>query len=151
MWFTNVAFQIVQFFFSFLFSFPFGKCLLLGKLLYRLLLNTSKRDWLCACEWMCVLCNKDQQDALFLKINFNNHHLCVSNRLTIHHQEVALLYMQHMVFIMHLCWLAASTIGVGMCARACVRERCRHIWELQWRTKVECDCMFECCQLFTYL
>jgi len=35
-------------------------------------------------------------------IYFNNHLLHVSNRLTIHHQEVALLYMQHMIFIMHL-------------------------------------------------
>jgi hypothetical protein len=49
-----------------------------------------------------------------LLIYFNNNPLHVSNRLTIHHQEVALLYMQHMVrvFIVHLRWLAASTIGV---------------------------------------
>jgi len=35
-----------------------------------------------------------------LLIYFSNHPLHVSNRLTIHHQEVSLLYMQHMVFIM---------------------------------------------------
>jgi hypothetical protein len=36
------------------------------------------------------LCNKDQQDALFFfLIYFNNHPLRVSNRLTIHHHEVA--------------------------------------------------------------
>jgi len=40
----------------------------------------------------------------------NNHPLRVSNKLAIHHQEVALLYLQHTVFIMHLRWLAASTI-----------------------------------------
>jgi hypothetical protein len=39
---------------------------------------------------------------LFCLIYFNNHPLHVLNRLTIHHQEVALLYMQHVVFIMHL-------------------------------------------------
>ena len=32
-------------------------------------------------------------------IYFNNQTLHVSNRLTIHHQEVALLYMQYMIFI----------------------------------------------------
>jgi len=47
-----------------------------------------------------------------LLIYFNNNPLHVSNRLTIRHQEVALLYMQHMVFIVHLRWLAASTIRV---------------------------------------
>jgi hypothetical protein len=31
--------------------------------------------------------NKDQQDALFFLISFNNHPLQVSNRLTIHNQE----------------------------------------------------------------
>jgi len=36
----------------------------------------------------------------FPLIYFNNHLLCFSNSLTIYHQEVALLYMQHMVFIM---------------------------------------------------
>ena len=59
-----------------------------------------------------MLHNKDQQDALFFWIYFNNHPLLISNRLTIHHQEVALLYVQHVVFITHLRWLAASTIGV---------------------------------------
>jgi hypothetical protein len=49
---------------------------------------------------MIQLCNKDQQNALFSLIYFNNHPPHVSNRLPIHHQEVALLYMQHMVFIM---------------------------------------------------
>ena len=38
-----------------------------------------------------------------LLIYFNNLPLHVSNRLTIHHQEVrSLLYLQHMVFIMYL-------------------------------------------------
>jgi hypothetical protein len=46
--------------------------------------------------------NKDQQDTPFSLIYFINHSLHVSNRLTIHHQEVALLYMQHAVFSMHL-------------------------------------------------
>jgi len=36
----------------------------------------------------------------FLLIYFNNHPLHVLNRLTIHYQEVAVLYMQHMVLIM---------------------------------------------------
>jgi len=45
-------------------------------------------------------------------IYFNNNPLHVSNRLTIHHQELALLYMKHMVFITHLRWLAASNIRV---------------------------------------
>jgi len=31
--------------------------------------------------------------------------------------------MQHMVFIMHLCRLAASVIGVEICVHACVRAR----------------------------
>ena len=38
----------------------------------------------------------------FYLMYFNNHPLHVSNRLTIHHQEVVLLYMQHIVFIMHI-------------------------------------------------
>jgi hypothetical protein len=59
---------------------------------------------------MIFLRNKDQKDALFSLISFNNHHLHVSNKLTIHHQEVALLYLQYMVFIMHLCCVAARTI-----------------------------------------
>ena len=36
---------------------------------------------------------------LFSLIYFSNHPLHVSNRLTTHHQEVALLYMQNMVFV----------------------------------------------------
>ena len=47
-----------------------------------------------------LLRNKDQQDALFFLIYFNNQPLHDSNRLTIHHQEVALLYIRHMVFLM---------------------------------------------------
>jgi hypothetical protein len=50
-----------------------------------------------------MLHNKDQQDALFSMIYFDNHPLDVLNRLTIHHQEVSLLYVQHVVFIMYLC------------------------------------------------
>jgi hypothetical protein len=56
---------------------------------------------------MILLRTKDQQDAFFKFIYFNSHHLYVLNRLAIHHQEVALLNVRHMVFIMHLCWLAA--------------------------------------------
>ena len=39
----------------------------------------------------------------------SNHHLHVWNRLAIHHQAVALLYLQLMVFIMHLRWLTSNT------------------------------------------
>jgi hypothetical protein len=51
---------------------------------------------------MIYLRNTDQQGALFPLVYFSNHSLRVSNGLTIHRQEVALLYMQHMVFIVHL-------------------------------------------------
>ena len=37
---------------------------------------------------LLFLCNKDQQDAIFLKIYFSNHPLHVSNRVTVHHREV---------------------------------------------------------------
>jgi len=50
----------------------------------------------------------------FFLIYFSNP-LHVLNGLAIHHQEVALLYIQHMVFIMHLCLLAISTISVELC------------------------------------
>ena len=46
---------------------------------------------------MIQLRNKDQQDAIFSLIPFNNHPVRVSNRLIIHHQDVALLYLQYMV------------------------------------------------------
>ena len=49
-----------------------------------------------------MLHNKDHQDALVFMFYLNNHPLHVLNRLTIHHQEVALLYVQHVVFIVHL-------------------------------------------------
>jgi len=55
---------------------------------------------------MILLCSKNQQDALFCYL------FLFLNRLTTHYQEVALLNMQHMVFIMHLCWLAASTNAI---------------------------------------
>ena len=61
----------------------------------------------CASWYSCVMTNKMR----FFYYS-NNHLLHVSNRLTIHHQEVAVLYMQHVAFIMHLRWLVASTIGV---------------------------------------
>ena len=51
---------------------------------------------------MIYLRNEDQEGALFFLVYFNNHPLHVSDRLTIHCQEVALLCLQHMVFIMHL-------------------------------------------------
>jgi len=35
-------------------------------------------------------------------------------RIFNHHQEVALLCMQHMVFVMHVLWLAARTIWVAI-------------------------------------
>jgi hypothetical protein len=38
----------------------------------------------------------------FALIYFNNHHQDVAKILAIHHQEVASLYMQRMVFIMRL-------------------------------------------------
>jgi len=44
------------------------------------------------------LCNKDQRGELFFLVYFSNHPLYVLNRLTIRYQEVALLYMQHMVY-----------------------------------------------------
>jgi len=42
---------------------------------------------------MIKLHNKDQQDAILFLIYFINHPLHVSNRWTIHYQEVALLYI----------------------------------------------------------
>jgi hypothetical protein len=35
----------------------------------------------------------------FFLIYYDNQTLQVSNRLTVHHQELALLYVQHLVFI----------------------------------------------------
>ena len=61
---------------------------------------------------MIYVCNKEQEDTLFFLIYFNNQPLHVSNGLTIHLQDVALLYMQHMLFTVHLRRLAASTIRV---------------------------------------
>jgi len=46
---------------------------------------------------------------LFSLIYLNNHPLHVLKRLTLHHQEVALLYMQHMVFVIPY---AACTVKV---------------------------------------
>jgi hypothetical protein len=50
----------------------------------------------------------------YLLTYVNNNPLYVSNRLNIHHREAALLYMQRLVFIVHLRWLAASTIRVEL-------------------------------------
>jgi hypothetical protein len=61
--------------------------------------GNAYNKWHVLLNSMYLLCNKDQQDALFSLIYFNNHPLHVSNRLTIHHQEVALLYMQCVVFV----------------------------------------------------
>jgi len=42
--------------------------------------------------------NKDKQDALFFLIYFSNHPLHVSNRLTIHHQEVLVSLKRFVTF-----------------------------------------------------
>ena len=49
------------------------------------------------CIWIGVIRTNKMHFSLL--IHFSNHPLHVSNTLKFHHQEVSLLYMQHLVFI----------------------------------------------------
>ena len=79
---------------------------------------------------MIQLRNKDGENVLFSLIYFNNHPPHVSNRLPIHHQKVALLYMQNMVFIMlkilNLCKISYIFIVIESIKHRIVRKVSDH-------------------------
>jgi hypothetical protein len=77
-----------------------------------------------------TLYSKHQQDALFTVL-LPQITCTVLNRLTARHQQLTVLYVQQSVYVMCLCWLAASGIGVELKVNSasCSSLLCRYVRE----------------------